>query len=226
VVKYGDLCLYPKGRSNREYKADLSIGGGLGSIAELQDGTLGDNFGSLVILSLVAVGALTIGLPVVMGRILKFTASALAIIAVSFAVIVLLVVIFEPDHQTPSGYADSIISNSFSFRGNFKTIAFSDTDEFYTNLYKDLKAKESLRISTNYTRYSQFPSRLKKLVKMDANSQYYAMTSTVCPEGMDCVPVASKVVPGWLNSGALVEFCISGFAAGGAALGYNLAGGR
>jgi hypothetical protein len=196
----------------------------IGSIAEFQDGTLGDNFGGIVTLSLLAIAAFTIGLPVMMGRILKFIASAFAIIAVSFAVVVLLVIIFEPNHQaTP--YADSVVSNPFSFKGNFRTIAFSDTDEFYNNLYKGLKAKESLRISTNYTRYSQFPAHLKKLIKMDSNSQYYAMTSTVCPEGIDCVPVASKVVPGWLNTGALVDVCIGGFAAGGAALGYNMAGG-
>jgi len=117
------------------------------------------------------------------------------------------------------------ISSLYFDSGNFKRLEFSDTDEFYDMLYKALKSDEAIEIITNYTRYSQFPQRLKNIFKMDSSSSLYSMTSSICPEDVDCIPVSMQSVSGWLNYGALVPICIGVFAAVGFGVGHHLVGG-
>ena len=51
-----------------------------------------------------------------------------------------------------------------------KEIVFSDTDQFYQELTVAVKSGEPVNIITDYTTYSDFPPRLKKIFKIDADS--------------------------------------------------------
>jgi hypothetical protein len=126
---------------------------------------------------------------------------------------------------TISSKESLLISSLYFDSDNFKRLEFSDTDEFYDTLYKALKSDEAIEIVTNYTRYSQFPQRLKSIFKMDSHSPLYSMASSICPEGVDCIPVSMQSESGWLNYNALVPICILGFTAAGVGVGYYGLGG-
>lgn len=51
-----------------------------------------------------------------------------------------------------------------------KKLVFSDTDQFYQELTTAVKSGDPVNIITGYTNYDDFPARLKKIFKLDADS--------------------------------------------------------
>lgn len=69
------------------------------------------------------------------------------------------------DHEDASLATEAINKHS-----SVKEIVFSDTDQFYKELTVAVKSGEAVNIITEYTSYSDFPPRLKKIFKIDADS--------------------------------------------------------
>ncbi|XWK90956.1 MAG: hypothetical protein U7127_13195 [Phormidium sp.] len=147
-----------------------------------------------------------------------------------------LVMLVNSDNTLTKVKNDKSVSLASENKNNYsevKVLNFADNDQFYKDLTAALKAGIPISIVTDYTNYSDFPPRLKEIIKLNANKNNLkqstdylsplggiavgaAPVSNSMPKGLNTIVAA---IPAMLNSKVLI---IGGCTVAGAGIGAGI----